>query len=380
MSTERTGEARPAWRWPLVLAALALLCAAALWLEWLPPTAVERWYARGLFPRLVYALASLARLVPFSLAEAALVTLVLATLLALVRGLARVVRAPRTLPRELAQAARRLVLVASSGYLVFLLLWGLNHAREPYAVGAGLELRPAAATELAEAAGELAARAAELRAGLAEDERGVFRSRLDGAGLAAAVAAAYARASDADPRLAGPAPLLRYPLASPLLTALGISGIYSPFTGEAHVNRQQEDAQLGFNACHEAAHARGFAREDEANYLAWRVGSGAEEPELAYSACLGALRHVAGALAGVAFQERLRLDASLAPGVRRDWDAIDGFWQPRTPAVRAARVVSERVNDTYLKSQGQAAGTRSYGRMVDLLLAERRRRSASASR
>jgi hypothetical protein len=30
------------------------------------------------------------------------------------------------------------------------------------------------------------------------------------------------------------------------------------------------------------------------------------------------------------------------------------------------------VNDAYLKSQGQAQGVRSYGRMVDLLLAERR--------
>jgi hypothetical protein len=31
------------------------------------------------------------------------------------------------------------------------------------------------------------------------------------------------------------------------------------------------------------------------------------------------------------------------------------------------------VNDTYLRSQGQELGVRSYGAMVDLLLAERRR-------
>ena len=34
------------------------------------------------------------------------------------------------------------------------------------------------------------------------------------------------------------------------------------------------------------------------------------------------------------------------------------------------------MNDAYLKSQGQKEGVRSYGRMVDLLLAERRARSA----
>ena len=39
--------------------------------------------------------------------------------------------------------------------------------------------------------------------------------------------------------------------------------------------------------------------------------------------------------------------------------------------------VQERVNDAYLKTQGQADGVRSYGRMVDLLLAERRARPSA---
>jgi hypothetical protein len=34
----------------------------------------------------------------------------------------------------------------------------------------------------------------------------------------------------------------------------------------------------------------------------------------------------------------------------------------------------ERVNNAYLRSQGQKEGVRTYGRMVDLLLAERRPR------
>jgi hypothetical protein len=37
------------------------------------------------------------------------------------------------------------------------------------------------------------------------------------------------------------------------------------------------------------------------------------------------------------------------------------------------------VNDTYLKAQGQTQGVRSYGRMVDLLLAERRAKLATGS-
>jgi hypothetical protein len=42
----------------------------------------------------------------------------------------------------------------------------------------------------------------------------------------------------------------------------------------------------------------------------------------------------------------------------------------RGPAER----VSQAVNNAYLKTQGQREGVRSYGRMVDLLIAEERAR------
>jgi hypothetical protein len=61
--------------------------------------------------------------------------------------------------------------------------------------------------------------------------------------------------------------------------------------------------------------------------------------------------------------------------VRRDVEALRA-WSDRYQG--AARRVARRVNDTYLKSQGHADGVRSYGRVVDLLLAERRARLAAA--
>ena len=242
-----------------------------------------------------------------------------------------------------------------------------------------MQYRPTAA-ELLAAAEELSARANELRAGLAEDDQGVFRARLTRDELCAAVAEAYARAGSEQPQLAGPTPLVRFALASPLLTSFGFAGVYSPFTTEAHVNAEQPDAQLGFSACHEVAHARGFAREDEANFLAWRVGAAAGEPELAYSATLGALRLVLGALGAVDLRAWMDLHAQLGPGVLRDLGAIDAFWNPRTRLARTVRQASDRVNDTYLKSQGQAQGTHSDGRMVDLLLAARRAQAAEKPR
>jgi hypothetical protein len=339
-----------------------------------PAAWVERGYARGLFPPLRTGLAALAGLSPVSLAELALAGLAVTLLLALGCALRALVRRTRR-ASELGGALVRGALWSASGaYLAFLFLWGFNHGRAPYAQSAGLEMRPSEPAELLAAAEELLLRANELRAGLGEDEHGVFRARLDHDGLRAAVSAAYAQAGSEEPLLAGPAPLLRFALASPLMTACGISGIYSPFTAEAHVNAEQPDAQLGFNACHEVAHARGLAREDEANFLAWRVGADAREPELAYAANLGALRLVFAALDMHAL---LELHGELGRGGLRDLRAIDEFWNPRTRVARTVRQVSNRVNDTYLKSQGQPQGTHSYGRMVDLLLAARRQAAGS---
>ena len=43
----------------------------------------------------------------------------------------------------------------------------------------------------------------------------------------------------------------------------------------------------------------------------------------------------------------------------RFWDSYDG----------AVAEVSDKVNDTYLKANGQSEGVKSYGRMVDLIIA-----------
>ena len=58
-----------------------------------------------------------------------------------------------------------------------------------------------------------------------------------------------------------------------------------------------------------------------------------------------------------------------AAGVRRDLAAISQYWQQyKGPMART----SARVNDAYLQFNGQEEGINTYGRMVDLLIGERR--------
>ncbi len=356
------------WRVVLGLSLLGPLARLGLALAARDPEGVEVWYTAGLFPRLRAGLSALAGLVPVSASELLVLLIVTGFVFCAVRNL-RGVRAGR---RSLGNVAQRGLASFAAGagalYLVFLLVWGLNHARPP--VATLYALRPGAVSlEVAIAAArEFAQRAAEERAGLPQDAEGVLVFVGDGDDLGALVEAAFERAAGSDPRLAGAPTPLRFALASRLLTSLRIAGIYSPFSGEAHVNARVPAASLGLAACHEVAHARGFAREDAASYVGWRVARDAPSAYLRYSAAFGALRAVLGALHGAAPQEALALEAALEPGVGRDLAALRAFWRRHRGSLGE---LASDVNDLYLRSQGESRGVASYGGWVELLFAER---------
>jgi len=352
--------------------ALALRAAAAQW-----PDATEQYYARGLYPWIHRAQVGVSGLAPVSCGELLLVAL-LAVVLVRSALLLRNWFRPRT-PR-LEHTLRELLhgaLLAAWIYVIYLCAWAYNYARLPYAHGTALEVRTSSADELDAAAREWLQRATELRKELPEDAERVVTLSDDFERQARAIADAWARAGELDPRLAGPAPVLRAANASWLMTAAGITGIYWPFTGEPHVNVLAPLPQRIFAALHEVAHERGFAREDEANYLAVKVGANSGDRELAYSAALMAFLHLRRSLSVASLERSLDLQRETDARVQLDLNAIHKFWAAPSKTVQAVREVSSTVNDTYLKVQGQSQGVRSYGRMVDLLLAERRARLAA---
>ena len=345
----------------LLLGALALQQAATR-----SPALVERLYSRGLQPFLGGSLGAATGLVPFSVAE------VLAWGITAFLGVAAV-RAVLGGRRRLARLAANGLLVAGAAWLSFLLLWGLNYRRQPFASSAGLEVRPARLDELAALGAILIEEANEARHGLPEDAAGVMRLPGGPRATLARTDAGFAAAARRYPVLAGGPSRPKPVAASVVLSWLGITGIYSPFTGEPNVNMTVPDPELPFCASHEVAHARGFAREDEANYLGYLACRAHPDREFRYSGLLAASVYAVNALAALDPPGGERLAARRSPSVGRDLGAL-AAWAARYrgPAWEAAR----GVNDAYLRAQGQADGARSYGRMVDLLLAERRAEAA----
>jgi hypothetical protein len=348
--------------WPLGLGGLALLRRA--------PDAVERFYSAWAYQLIAGAQRGVAALFPVSLSELLLVGLSLWVAGSSWSG-ARRWRAGTVDLRSLAAAAlRRFVLAAGALWLFFLAAWGVQHARMPYAWHAGLDLQPVSTEELREVSAYLIEEANRLRPLVADEELSL---REGPRGVDPRLARAFERRGRSVPALAGGGLLLRSALLSPLLARLGISGIYSPFTGEAHVNDEVVPWVLLFSASHELAHQKGFAREDEANLVAWQVCRGSGEPALEYSATLIGLRFAVNALAVEDEAAALELIAQLGEGPREDLEANRRFWAEHHSALTEVAV---SVNDTYLRSTGSAEGVRSYGRMLDGLVAEWREREA----
>jgi hypothetical protein len=355
---------------PVLLAALP----AAVALQWAAsraPDLVERAYGRRLYPPIARSVAAVTGRIPLSVGEVLVVAAAGALVVWLGALAVRLWRGRGARRRLLLVSAARLGSLGGAGYLVFLLLWGLNYHRPPLAVTAGLGEATAAVSveELEHLCADLVAAANRTRAAVREDPQGV--GRLQGGvrdALARAVPAVAAAASAYAP-LSAPFARPKPVLLSTGMSYLGITGIYLPFTAEANVNAIVPASQLPFTGCHELAHQGGIAPEDEANFLAYAACVRHPDADFRYSGALNAALYALGALAGVDAGRATRL-AQWSPAVRRDLDALRAWNERyRGPAETAARA----VNDAYLKAQGVPEGVRSYGRMVDLLVLERRR-------
>ena len=361
------GDREVSW-WTVGCGLAALVSALALRAT-ARPDRVEIGYVETLFAAIRAVLARVVGLSPVSLAEVCLTLLVLVVLWRIAAAVRGIVARRRSLSNVTLRAGASAVTVVGVGYLLFLLVWGLCYHRRPVAEHLGLEPgRRPTAVELTRLIEHLSDEAARLRRDLAEDAGGVMRVE-GGARRIFEDVGAWIEEGD-DPLLRGPAPPLRVAWSSGVLTRLGISGIYVPFTGEPHVNGWIPDVSLPFVALHEAAHAAGWASEDEANFVAWRVASRSTDPAFRYSAAYTALGY---ALATLAREDRdavSRVIETIDPAVQRDRAASRAFWTRYRSALTS---MASEVNDAYLKSQGEEEGVASYRGLVDLIVALRRR-------
>lgn len=167
-----------------------------------------------------------------------------------------------------------------------------------------------------------------------------------------------------------------------LMSRTGYTGIYFALTGESNINTKAPVFLMPATVAHELAHQRGVNAEDEANFvgIAACVTSGNTVYE--YAGWLMGLMYLSGALSSADVGEWIDVSISLSDEVNIDWQDNYDFWESQktvntgvefldnilTAATETVSDTVDTVYDSYLRSQNQELGLRSYGACVDLLV------------
>ena len=356
--------------WPVLLTPAGLLL---VWLARRDPWGTELLFSEWLYPLLARPVGALTSLLPFYLFEMGVIVLLDAALLWIGRGIFRLTRflRGRGEPPGFGKTLWLLVNGLSILFFLFVITCGLNYYRPEFAAFSGLAVRDSSAEELAALCGELALEANALREGLPEDASGVMRLTEDFSGNAARARADFAKLEEDYNVLPAFAITPKPVLNSTLMSMAQITGEFTLLTFEANINTLAPDYSVPATMCHELAHTRGFMREDEANFIGYLACRKSDSPEFRYSGVMLALVHAENRLYATDRELFFQVDALLSDGVRRDFAANNAYWARFEGPVAE---VSTAVNNTYLRANNQSDGVKSYGRMVDLLLADYRQR------
>lgn len=374
--------------YPRILAAavLLILSAALMILAAQAPDFAE-WYSEHIYPVFVGSLGRIWGVFPFSVSEICLYLLLAALIVSLCVLAVRVVRAlagkgvlseenisaeTRGTEKGLRSAAVIRAVTAwvsgillAAGILAFLytVCCGINYHRRSFSEEEGIITYNYTAEELKEVCLWMTEGVNSLADEVSRDENGVMR--LDAPEGEGAVDAMYSLAEEFS-ALEGYYPQPKKIIVSEILSYQSLTGVYSPFTVEANYNGDMTAYNIPFTTCHELSHLRGFMQEQEANFIAFLACIGSDRTDFQYSGYLSGWVYCMNALYRADYESWQEVRALLDTAADPDLAANNAFWAAyRGPVSETAR----RVNDTYLKANGQADGVQSYDRMVDLIVA-----------
>jgi len=357
-------------RWRFLIARLALACLAPL--TWLAtrllarnPAFVERFYSRGLYPLLSQCVSLLTGWLPISAAELILYFGSLGLAVFLGVQVYRLFTRPEPWMR-LVRCLSLLLAIAGSAYCLFYLLWGWNYHRLTLERTLALPETEMSTELLEEVCTDLIGQARVMREQLPEDEAGCVVLPEDLATELTRINGNYMALSEDYPDLWGrfyaPPKIV---LFSRGMSYMDTSGIFIPFTEEANLNCDMPALLQLATASHEAAHQRGVAREDEANFMAFLSCRASDRPEFVYSGTMMALIYCMNALHDDDYEAFARCYSGYSEGQKRDLAQHNAYWKAFEGPVQEA---SNTMNDNYLKSNAQPSGIKSYDRVVTLVL------------
>ena len=260
------------------------------------------------------------------------------------------------------------VAVALTIYTALCLLWGVNYQIDSFQDRSGVHARPASVEELGDLTACFASELNALADQVPRDENGDFAATR--ADIFAAATSIYEGSYDEFPCLRHTDRTPKAFVHSRLLSIMGFTGSYFPFTGETYLNVDFPATFLPAIIVHELGHQRGIASEQECNFLAVVVAMNSDDPVYRYSGALYGYTYLGNALSWADPERWAAILHTLPEAAIHDIVEYNHYWdQFKTPTEEAIKEVSHSTYDSFLKNYGVEEGMKSYGMVVDLLIA-----------
>lgn len=325
------------------------------------PALVEKWYTYGIYPPLSRIMRWLTGWLPFSLGD----LLYAAAGIGIFLFVWKTIKAARNKQGKTfwLQLGYKSITTFMVVYILFNALWGLNYSRLGIAHQLGLQVQPYGMPEVVQLTQTLQMRLNHFaaltdtarRKGLNQNTKLFQKSIL-----------VYKEAETKFSFLHYSAPSIKPSLYSHIGHYFGFTGYYNPFSSEAQIKTSIPVFLKPFVVTHEMAHQLGYAKENEANFIAFLAARHASDAETLYSVYYHLYNYAQREVYCRDSMVAKTIQKNIHPQVAHDNEELKAYFQSTKNSIEP---LMTRFYDQYLKWNNQKSGLQSYNQVVALLIA-----------
>ncbi|HLS29859.1 MAG TPA: DUF3810 domain-containing protein [Flavobacteriaceae bacterium] len=321
------------------------------------PEWVEKYYSQSLFQKIAEVERFLFGSIPFSIGDLLYVFFGVAIIYWLLRRIKTGFKHPQ-------QWGLKLIAALSILYFCFHVLWGINYYRLPLHQSLSLQ-QEYEYEELLSLTKTLIHKSNALQEHLTEDQSQPVNFSFSFQEMKKLSVQGYDLVDDKHPYLNYNFSSVKKSLLSYPLTYMGFSGYLNPLTNEAQINYKLPRFKFPTLITHEMAHQIGYAKENEANFMAALATINHPNPYFSYAGYTFALQYCIADVARHNPKDAKRLVEKINSGVRKNYQESYDFWEkyenPLEPFFKL-------FYGNYLKVNQQPEGMQSYHYVVGLLV------------
>ena len=321
--------------------------------EWL----IESWYSRGIYPYISRIMRWSLGILPFSFGD------LLYTILTvfILRWLAKRIKTRLKKPKEW---MLEILATLSIVYFCFHFFWGFNYYRFPLHQSLDID-NEYSKEELVLLTEKLIEKSNKIHLEIVQNDTVKVDIPYSKEEIFDITVQGYDHIKKDFPELTYEGRSLKRSLFSWPLTYMGFNGYLNPFTAEAQVNTTILPFKIPTTASHEIGHQLGFAKENEANFIACLVTINHPDPFFRYCGFTFALRYCLAELFRKDQELGEALMKKLHPGILKNYQEVEDFWlQHQNPLEPLFQAFYNR----FLIVNNQQDGLRSYSYVVALLV------------